>query len=211
MPNPGYIAICNISLSRVGAGSISDFDGLSEPARQCELLYDLAKDSLLESQDWTFASVRKPLALTDEVYTGWSYAYVVPSNNLILRRIVDPLESSAYQGGSIFGNDGVKGIPFKEVTISDLNQKRILTNYADAEMEYTARVEDTNLMSPNFILDLTYWLGAQLAIPLKGDIQKHQDLMTLHQAFLDNAKALNANVDNHKPEQESSFVKARRG
>lgn len=87
------IEICNLGLSHVGGGSISGFEDNTPEADLCRAQYEAQRDLLLSDHDWKFASKRRVLeskTLPTEV-TEWRYAYVVPSDCIAFRAIVNPL------------------------------------------------------------------------------------------------------------------------
>jgi hypothetical protein len=203
-------SLCNISLSHIGSARIDGFYGNSEEEIQCALLYELARDALLEAHDWTFAKSRFFMSLTAEDPTNYDYSYIYPADCIIPRRIINPNEVSAYSFGGEIGSPSIVGTPFMEMTSPDGMQKRILTDKEDAELEYTLRITDINMMSSNFQLALTYFLGSMLVIPLKGDLKKQAELFNLHFLFVGKAQAMNANVDNVPVSNTSSIAQSRR-
>jgi len=56
--------IANNALAFLGAKRITDIDDESEQAELVNLYYDLARDSVLEAFDWTFATIRFQPALS---------------------------------------------------------------------------------------------------------------------------------------------------
>ena len=98
-----------------------------------------------------------------------------------------------------------------EIAVNDaLNSRVILTDQADAELVYTAKVTDTNLFTFEFIEMFALKLAVYLAQPLKGDMQMKSGLMQLYAAFKLDAQGNDANADYNKEEDYNTFVQARR-
>lgn len=156
-----YIDICNLSLAHLGdeatVSAISPPDG-SVQAAHCARFYIVARNIVLESHPWRFATFREALALrADTPPAAWSYAYALP--NLCLRplRILSP-EST----------DDNKGEEFKVESAEDGSQI-LYTNVEEATLVFIKEVVTPSYFSPLFVEAYTRLLASFLAGPiLKG-------------------------------------------
>ena len=158
------IDICNLALAHLGEtatiASISPPEG-SAQAEHCARFYPVARDTLLESHNWKFATRRATLALLDADAFNWTYAYAEPAGAL---RVVSILP------GTAMSTD--EGEQF-ETMGDDEGNALVLTDLEDATALYTVRVTDTTKFSPLFVDALSRLLAAYLAGPvIKGDLGK---------------------------------------
>ena len=158
------IDICNLALAHLGdtatIASLSPPEG-SAQAEHCARFYPVARDTLLESHNWKFATRRATLALLDADAFNWTYAYAEPAGAL---RVVSILP------GTAMSTD--EGEQF-ETMGDDEGNALVLTDLEDATALYTVRVTDTTKFSPLFVDALSRLLAAYLAGPvIKGDLGK---------------------------------------
>ena len=203
------IQICNLALSRLGGYRIQSFNDSSKEARECALHYPLMRDSVLEDHDWDFARKRILVALLYETYTGWAYAYQYPTDCLTIRKILG--EADTVNGISFDEETSTPKLgqaEYEVISSATLNRRIILTDKADAELVYTARVTDPNMFSSLYIDAAAWRLASDLAIPLKGKPDLQATLVKFYMGTLAKAKASASNQSFEKPDV--SFVEARR-
>lgn len=203
------VSICNLALSNVNARRIQSLSDTMKEARECALHYDMARDAVLAGHDWTFARKRLTLALLSETYSGWTYAYMYPSDCIELRHIYDgvgaPTNTSYDFSDERFRVvDRVK----YEVAMGD-GYRVILTNEASAELRYTARVTDPNMYTPKFITALGYQLAMKLSIPLKADPKRMANMSELYDREISQAQTTNSNSEYNPKKPIGSFIQAR--
>lgn len=154
--------ICNLALSHLGdSANVSSIDPPegSAQAEHCARFYPIARDSLLEMHNWSFASRRAQLALlAEDIDTAWSYAYAAPAGMVKPVAVVQP-------GALDTANS-------EEYTVESLASGLVViyTNTENAVLRYTARVTDTTKYTPLFVDALSWLLASYLAGPIiKGD------------------------------------------
>jgi hypothetical protein len=115
-------AIVNQALGCIGAKSIASLDTEQTiTAQKARDVYAQTRDALLRSINWSFAKVQASLtAATAPTIGDWAYAYVLPDDFL---RMTTAYGDDKYE---------VVGAQF-------------LSNSAEANIEYIARVTDTTL------------------------------------------------------------------
>lgn len=180
------VDVCNLALGHLGDAanlqSISPPDG-SAQADHCARFYPIARDSLLEMHDWSFATKRASLALLSLTCAQWLYAYANPSDCLNQIAVLDPMATDDSSVGISLGYfTGPFGMPAPSIErgaytpqpfITEAaadGSEVIWTNQQNAVLRYLARVTDTSKFENLFTLALTWHLAGMLAGPvLKGD------------------------------------------
>lgn len=209
---PSAVETCNLALSHVGAYGIQALSDRTKEARECNRLYDPSRRAMLEAHDWSVARKREALALRSETYSGWDYAYSWPTDCIAPRKIYDesgsltgtvydPENDTYYQAGKV---------KFEVAVNDDLNRRIILTDKEDAELIYTADLEDVNLFTSLMVQAHAYRLAADLAIPLRADSKLGQQMLNAFNSLVATAQAVNANAEQKDPKNTiSDFQKAR--
>jgi hypothetical protein len=192
------VEICNLGLSHLGAYGILDLEERTKEARECKRLYPIARDAMLESHDWGVVRKRKSMALLEDTYSGFLYAYSWPQDCIMPRKIYDAAE--------VPGSEPIK---FEFGVNDGLNRRIILTDQEDAEIIYTAKVTDANLYTSMMIDALGYRLAAELSIPLRTDSNLRDKMMNVFLRLVSAAQQSSANGEEKKPETISDFQKAR--
>jgi hypothetical protein len=189
------VEICNFALSRIGAPRISALTEKSKAAAECNLLYNIARDAVLSDFPWNFAEKRLVLALLDDSYSGWDYAYQYPTDCLRAREIYNASSDSSK-------------IPFI-ISSSSTGSRIILTDEDAAELIYTYRATDPNQYDPTFIDSLSFRLASDLALPMNGDARLRSQMLQDYRVSLSGARASNANEKQKEPPQVSAYITAR--
>jgi hypothetical protein len=152
--------IVNLALVRIGVDKvIANLDTEnSKEAAAARVLYSSERDYVLRDFHWPFATAYSgELGLVsdpDEAFNSdWLYAYRYPSGCLDVRRILTPS-----------GRQETAPPPF--TVARDGVGRLILTDYEDAEVEYTAAVTDAQEFDPLFVSMLAWRIGGSLALSL---------------------------------------------
>lgn len=203
------IQICNLALSHIGAYRIQSFEENTKEARECRSLYDTARDAVLADHDWGFARKRINLALSAEAYTGWTYTYEYPTDCLVARRIELNTGTSTVCDDDEYSCTQIEKVEYEVAVNADLNGRVILTNQENAELVYTAKVQDTNLFDPLFIDSFSWRMAADLAQPIKGKLALQNQMLQQYLYLISRAKSSNASEDHKKTKEINSFVGAR--
>jgi hypothetical protein len=154
--------ICNLALSHLGdSANVSSIDPPegSAQAEHCARFYPIARDSLLEMHNWSFATRRtQPALLAEDIDTAWTYAYAAPAGMVKPIAVVVP--------GAL---DDADSQPYTVETLST-GLVVVYTNTENAVLRYVARVTDTTKYTPLFVDALSWLLASYLAGPIiKGD------------------------------------------
>lgn len=171
------VDICNMAVSRLGDDatitSIDPPEG-SMQAEYCLRFWPIARDSLLESHPWSFATRRATLAELTAETDAWAYAYALPANCLRVLAVqhVDATADYGIDAGQF--QDAVTAAyytpqPFAVESLST-GAVAILTNQEEAAARYIVKVTDPTKYSPLFVETASWQLASYLAGPMiKGD------------------------------------------
>lgn len=163
------IDICNLALGNIEAGFINTLDEDNAKARQCKLRYPLNLDLVLADAWWNFATKNATLARLSATPDEWNYQYSLPADYLAARYIV-PDTGSGTDGLIRERRDG-RPEPARieyEIAIDSTGSKVLMTNEDSVVLRYTFRQTDTTKFSPHFVIAMSWYLGADLAIPIVG-------------------------------------------
>lgn len=196
------LQICNLALLNTGTSLfINSFDANTAEARACKVLYEPTRDALFERYPWKFAQRRRvlaPHAADAQQRSGWAYSYALP---------VDCIQPQRIWPGVRMPN-ALDKIPFDVEDDADVGSI-LLTDWADAELVYTARNENVGTYSPLFVETLSWALAVKLCLvlPVKPEwAQRADDSLT--KALLV-AKSVNARGHQEDPNPPSEYTTAR--
>lgn len=158
---PSVVAICNTALSRLGdsatVASIDPPEG-STQAEHCAVFYPIARDTLLESHEWGFATRRARLALLASPSWNWRFGYAKPANCVKVVSVLGPHQCATSDSADYQTESDESGTQI------------ILTNVQNATIRYTSRIEDSTKFPPLFTEALSWLLASYIAGPLiKGE------------------------------------------
>jgi len=211
------VDICNLALSNIRAGSINSLTESSLQAQQCSLKYPVIRDFLLRAHNWQFAHYIEPLALLTSDVFNWSYTYQYPTDCLGINRLIPNVEmftqtDSNYRPRRIedmYGPDLDRQIKY-EVAVVD-GVKVILANEAALRVDYRARVEDTSLFDPIFVMAFSWYLAAELAEPIIGGDKSsglRSAAIAMYQQHVTTAEVEDAN-EQYSEQPQSDFITVR--
>ncbi len=195
--------IGNIALARIGsAKQVSNIDTEQRTeARTLRLFYEDDRKFVLRGFPWPFATSYAVLNLvdgssTDPVNYDWQYAYRMPSDCLFVRRIV-----------TVNGRNEVNPPPFR--VGRDDQGKLIYTNESDAQIEYTADVDDPEEFDSLFVSALSWKLGAGAAPSLSRIKDMAQTCMQMYLVDLSYAQSRALNESQQEQPVEAETIRAR--
>lgn len=203
------VDICNIALFRIGNSMrIDDITENSKPAEACNQFYDNCRDFVLrDACNWGFATAFVKLA---EVVTNpdpeYPHAYALPTDCMRVRRIVSPARVAA-GGFPSQGMPQVSDTPYR--IINGGSQRLISTVVAEATLEYTVKVENSEMFDPVFVSALAWRLASQIAAPLAKDAGIAGGCAAQYEAEIRAAAAAALNEGTTSYPRESSFITGR--
>lgn len=200
--------VCNKALHFIGIGEeIASIDERSSDAKACKMFYADALDEVLREWPWPFATRTVSLDMVNtlgdddepERYsTEFFYAYRYPSDCLYVRRIVS---------GTV--PDTEESLVRYEIG-SDTSGRLILTDAAEAEIKYTARISDESLFPPDFAMALAYRIAIYIAPRLVEDPRKMVDVcQRSYLLSIEKARGVAAMEESPGRPPKSSFERSR--
>ena len=159
------VEICNGALNQLGATTILSLTEDSKNARICNQRYTQVRDGVFRSHPWNCLQKRVELA-ADSTAPAWGFkvSFTLPSDCLRLLRILD------YES-----NYKVEG-------------RKILSNTSSMKILYVARITDPNQYDELLRETLSASLGADIAFAITSNNQTAQNMYTLFQDKLRDAR-----------------------
>jgi hypothetical protein len=196
---PSKIEICNLALLALGQRKLNSIDEQTPSARLCRDIFDHEVETTLRAAPWKCAKKIETLGLiANETIPGWSFLYQHPPKCLFVRKV--------------FTEASVKSpTPDEfEVLLSPVSDtKAIAANISPAYVEYTKKIENTELFDLNLVDALVYKMAAFMAVPLTQDQNLVKTMLGAYQAVVDQARLVNRNEGYLKPVAYSSILDAR--
>ena len=183
------IELCTRALVKLGARPITSFSDGSSESEISSLLYAPARDGLLSSYAWSFATVQ--VALTPTLPTpvaDYAYAYDLPNDVLRILSVGD--------------NGAGAGVPYRAV--GDV----LHTNAASIILTYIARVNET-AFPPYFNTALMARLSAELCLPLTENTSRADLLARLADQEFARARQIDAQQDTPNAIKDFTLINSR--
>jgi len=209
MDTVSKLAIWNRALGRIKAGQVTDPDENSLEARECRRYYPAIISSMLEGpNDWSFAIQRVFLAAkTNDRDVEWAFAYALPSNmGQAIRILPDmaalglslpvPLPGQPY--AEIWASLNLPGLEAQYI----IEGSTLYTNIQNAALDYVVNDIEGIQIGMLTSLAIEIELAAALAVPVKGDRQREQQLIPLAEAAWQRAIA----EDRNRQPEENRYV-----
>jgi hypothetical protein len=194
------VDICNYALANLSVQPIATMtDKTSKAARNCNLLFEITRDTVLRDFPWGFANQEIVLALSSgDTASGWSYVYQYPANCLKVRKVfMDGLP------------DPELSDPFDEQMIG--GSLKIVTNTSKARAKFTAKIKDTTFYDVQFIEAFSYKLAAAVAIPMTNNVGLRNDMIKLYLQFISAAQTSSATEKYKDPQRGNRYTGGRWG
>lgn len=190
--------ICNLALSMIGQGSISDIYEESEQARQCKLWYDQLRKQLLSKFVWGFAHKYQKLAEVDEKIPRYDFVYEYPEDCLSMKAIYNDITTQDID------------TKHQEYEVANVGGKKcIACNLGKASIEYTADIKDAEIFTATFCSVLAHLIASSIALPLSGSANMaNMQLQLAHQELLQ-AEVESARERENKPSYPHKYFDAR--
>jgi len=194
------VQICNLAINRCGSSAV--IESLTEESTEatlCNSLYEAMRDLVLRDFPWPFARKAADLGLVEEdPDDDWAYSYRYPSDCIRARRILD-------------GNRTPTVRKISYGLGSDDNGRLILTDQADAVLEYTRRVTDPQQFDPAFASALAWRIAQEIAAPLARSETQRKIAMEGYKNEVAQARADALNEEVGDPPGDASYIVDRDG
>jgi len=203
------VNICNLALANLAdAANVSSIDPPegSAQADHCAMFYPIARDTILESHAWSFATRRILLSALTPEWDDFAYAYSKPNGALKILSVYDPSMTDATLA--------LQGVDVGEYIIeTDSNGNEvIMTDIPDAACRFIIQVTDTSKFSQHCINTIAAYLSSLLAGPIiqgKEGISIADYWMNKAMAMLNQAKTMDAQSQRRRLTHTPSGIRAR--
>ncbi|MGV6475352.1 hypothetical protein [Azotobacter vinelandii] len=205
------VEICNMALSRIGnSDRIDALDEDTAQAEQCSLFYETTRDFVLRDFHWGFATAFVSLAeVSANPDPEYPYAYAMPTDCLKARRIVGNVLPESFWPcvNEGWARPVIKPIPFR--VINGSSNSLIATTISPATLEYTKKIESSELFDPMFVSALAWRLASQIAPALSNNAGIAQTCDAQYQLEIARAASAMLNEGVNDFTRESSFITGR--
>lgn len=199
------VDIWNQALGHVGVGQeVQSTTEGSVVSIACQRYYDPARQELLRAYPWPFATATASLALVASNPTiEWGFAYALPSDCLLVRRILGWTRAETRKDR----------VPFR--LVGSATGKVLYSDWQDTTngtwVEYVQDVTDTTRFDPDFVLSLSYLLASYIGSRVtSGDPFKLADrAATFRERAMSIASAAAQNEEQPDQAPESEFITSR--
>jgi hypothetical protein len=158
--------------------------------------YELARDSVLEAHDWTFANATKELSIAEEssINGNWQFCFTLPNDCISPRAVVDMFDKKEkkYEPG-----------------IDSAGQKVIYTNTNPCLLKYTKRVTNETFYTARFVNALAFYLAYLSAQVITGSNNKKNTNLQDYQIAIREAIVLDARKTENKDQDDKDYTDAR--
>lgn len=189
--------IFNIALSNLGISA--PIQNSIEEHPQAILMnnyYELARDSVLEAHEWSFANAVKELSVAEESSKNgnWQFCFTLPNDCISPRAIID-----------VYDNKEKKYDP----GIDSTGQKIIYTNTNPCLLRYTKRVTNETFFTARFVNALAFYLAYLSAQVITGSNNKKNTNLQDYQIAIREAIVLDARKTQNKDQDDKDYTDAR--
>ena len=182
------LEICNMALAMVSAQPIASFDENSAEALAVNVAFQPTFDALLSQHPWSFATKVATLGEVDEDAFDFQRVYELPVDcHTPVGTIHDADEQPEFK---------VRG-------------RRFYSDESPVVLEYIRFVNDTGILSGNFVVALAASLAAVMA-PRLGATKLMGAMQQQAAGLLRTAKAQDARLTNKRSTANRTFVSVRR-
>lgn len=181
------IDICNMALGMIGVGDITSLNDSSKESKACKLAWPIVRDEILRSHPWNCATKRVSLTpLVDTPEFNWDYQYQLPSDCL---RVIKVNPESQYQ----------------------VEQRKVLSNEIDLQIEYIFRQEDPTAYDSALVSAFSYSLASKIAYQFNASTSQVDYLSTQAEDKLADARSADAREGTPEDPRPASWLQAKLG
>lgn len=183
------VQICNLALVHIGANRISTLNDTSVEARECNAIYAILRDEVLESFPWAFARSRAELSQDAEAPAfQYAYSYILPSDCLM------PL--SIYEGDTT-------PVPYV------VEGRNLLTDSEAVSLRYIKKVTDPALFPPSFIACLSQRMAVDLAMSIAKSSALSLKMYQIYDQMHKKLKTIDARRDVMDSATDTTYIDSR--
>jgi hypothetical protein len=179
------VSICNSALIKLGCERISSLTEDNKRARLCDEQFEKIRDLVLRSHTWNFAIKRVELAaLTSTPTFEWSFEYNLPTDYLA----------------------SIEVYPNRPYAIENF---KILSDSEIVKLKYIYKCVDYYKYDTSFVEALALRLAADLAYPLIQSTQREQELLSVYEKYVADARSRSSQEKTPEKNIGDTFLNAR--
>jgi len=184
--------ICNLALTRIGHGQISNLTESSKAGSLCALHYPICRDSVLRAHPWNFAIRRATLGLSAiSPNHEFTYQHALPEDPYCLKVIRTDWEANGFAGSAVYGFPGQMGYA-NAVQPYRIEGRFLLCDEETVKIEYIARVEDVAQFDDLFVDVLAQRLAAEISVAFTDTQTMTNAMWQIYQNKLSEARTTDA-------------------
>lgn len=181
-----FVAIANSALTKLGAQIITDLTEASKEARLCNARIYEVRDIVLRMHPWNFATKRVILApVTENPAFGYNFQFNLPDDWLRTLQVYPESEDYKMEGG------------------------KILANVDMIELVYTYRVVNPAIIDALCAEVIACYLAYDISYALIQTGQVQEQLYSLYQEKLRQAKSIDAKEEPARELEANLFLESR--
>lgn len=189
--------IFNIALHNLGISAV--LQNTNQNDAKAILLnnyYELARDTVLEAHEWSFATTEKELSVSSgsSPNPNFQFAFNYPNDCIASRAVICPFDKKEKK---------------YELAISNNGEKLILTNHNPCQLRYTKRIENEILFSASFANCLGFYLAYLAAQALTGSANKKNTNLQDYQIAIRQAIVCDARKTVTHDQDDSDYTDSR--
>jgi hypothetical protein len=192
--------ICNLALVRIGQrGLIDDLNEDTVEAQTAKAIYAPARDAVLASFWWQFATFRAALAeVSGASVDGWEYVYAPPASLLAPQYIWSGARRPSREAMIPFALEG-----------DDTYGRLVYSDEPDAVLVYTKLVTEPAFFPPHFVQALAWKLASEFALGLPIKVQAGLGMDQKYEAALRTAIATDLRGQQVDPQPDGETIAVR--
>ncbi|MCK5610269.1 hypothetical protein KAR91_50820 [Candidatus Pacearchaeota archaeon] len=163
--NAENVALCNQSLSLLGAKQITVGSGTEQNHIYCTTFFDDSRDEIIASHKWNFAKKRAFAIQTTDPLFGYDNAFTKPSDCVKVWMVEEnALAKFEVEGGLILTSEGTTPVGYDDDSVDYLAGQYISSDDSGADLSYLV---DTAFTSSSETSDLATYCtsaGADLSV-----------------------------------------------
>lgn len=186
------LALLNLGVSNLVQNSIQD----SPEALIMTGFYEVARDTVLEDHDWSFANAYQKVSTAEKesLDPNLPFVFTYPSDCIAPRAIIDP-------------NDNKEKKVFQ--AIDSQGQKIILAEIDTGILRYTKRVDNESYFTAPFVTALSYYLAYMAAQAVVGSGNKKNTNLQDYQLAMRKAIVTDARKNIPNDQDDSIYTDCR--
>jgi|WetSurMetagenome_2_1015567.scaffolds.fasta_scaffold239667_1 hypothetical protein len=196
------IDLCNLALVNLGCDQIVSLQNEKASAKLLFLKYEPCLKEVLRAFPWGFARASVKLAVAQEEFFGFDYAYQYPVNCVkVLKLWSDGSREQLKNEESQFG-----------VRVNTAGDSRIIvSDLGEAYADYTRFIDNSDVFDAEFVTAFTYKLAAEIGNAKSANAQLVGEMIQRYQLAINAARSSSATESYNMTVYPTRYSDARSG